>query len=38
MELVTVKDIKFYSRKKERRPLPEWAAVKQKCNRFLDFD
>jgi len=38
MELVTTKDIRFYSRKKERRPLPEWAVVKKKCDRFLDFD
>jgi hypothetical protein len=38
MELVTPKDIRFYNRKKERGQLPEWAAVKEKCDRFLDFD
>jgi DNA-binding NarL/FixJ family response regulator len=38
MELVTPKDIRFYNRKKERGQLPEWAAVKKKCDRFLDFD
>jgi len=37
MELVTPKDIRLYNRKKERLPLPEWAAVKRKCDRF-DFD
>jgi two-component system secretion system response regulator SalR len=37
MELVTPKDIRFYDRKKERGPLPEWAAVKRKCDRFY-FD
>jgi DNA-binding NarL/FixJ family response regulator len=34
MELVTTKDIMFYNRKKERKPLPEWATVKRKCDRF----
>jgi DNA-binding CsgD family transcriptional regulator len=41
MELVTVKDIQLYSRKKERksdRPLPQWAAVKRKCDRLLDYE
>lgn len=41
MELVTVKDIRFYKRKKERikklRKLPQWAVVKKKCDRFWDF-
>jgi DNA-binding NarL/FixJ family response regulator len=37
MELVTPKDIRLYNRKKERRPLPEWAAVKRKCDRYY-FD
>jgi len=37
MELVTPKDIHLYNRKKERLPLPEWAAVKRKCDRFY-FD
>jgi len=37
MELVTFKDIRLYSKKKERFPLPEWAKVKRKCDRF-DFD
>jgi len=41
MELVTAKDIQLYNRKKERkrdRPVPQWAAVKWKCDRFLDYD
>jgi DNA-binding NarL/FixJ family response regulator len=37
MELVTPKDIRFYNRKRELNPLPEWAAVKRKCDRFY-FD
>jgi len=37
MGLVTPKDIRLYNKKKERLPLPEWAAVKQKCDRFY-FD
>jgi DNA-binding NarL/FixJ family response regulator len=37
MELVTPKDIRLYNKKKERLLLPEWAAVKQKCDRFY-FD
>ena len=37
MELVTPKDIRLYNKKKERLPLPEWAAVKKKCDRFY-FD
>jgi len=37
MELVTPKDIRLYNKKKERLPLPEWAAVKRKCDRFY-FD
>ena len=28
MGLVTPKDIRLYNKKKERLPLPEWAAVK----------
>jgi len=24
----------LYNKKKERLPLPEWAAVKRKCDRF----
>jgi hypothetical protein len=41
MELVTPKDIQLYNRKKERRRerlIPQWAAVKRKCDRFLDCD
>jgi DNA-binding NarL/FixJ family response regulator len=34
MELVTPKDIRLYNKKKECSPLPEWAAVKKKCDRF----
>jgi hypothetical protein len=34
MELVTTKDIMFYNRKKEGKSLPEWAAVKLKCDKF----
>jgi DNA-binding NarL/FixJ family response regulator len=37
MELVTPKDIRLYNKKKERLPLPEWVAVKRKCDRFY-FD
>jgi hypothetical protein len=40
MELVTPKDIQLYNRKKERkcdRPLPQWATLKRKCDRFLDY-
>jgi DNA-binding CsgD family transcriptional regulator len=42
MELVTLKDIRFHNRKKERRTLsefvwPEWARYKKKCDRF-DYD
>ena len=41
MELVTPKDIRLYNRKKERKsdkPIPQWAAVKRKCDSFLDYD
>ena len=41
MELVTPKDIQLYNRKKERkgdRPVPQWAVVKRKCDRFLDYE
>jgi DNA-binding NarL/FixJ family response regulator len=41
MELVTPKDIQLYNRKKERkreRLIPQWAAVKRKCDRFLDYE
>jgi len=34
MELVTPKDIRLYNKKKERLPLPEWVALKRKCDRF----
>jgi DNA-binding CsgD family transcriptional regulator len=37
MGLITFRDIRFYNKKKERLPLPEWAVVKQKCDRFY-FD
>jgi DNA-binding NarL/FixJ family response regulator len=37
MGLVTFHDIRLYSRKKERKQLPEWAEVKKKCDRFY-FD
>ena len=37
MGLVTPKDIRLYNKKKERLSLPEWAAVKKKCDRFY-FD
>jgi hypothetical protein len=37
MGLITPKDIRLYNKKKERLPLPEWAAVKRKCDRFY-FD
>jgi len=35
--LVTPEDIRLYNKKKERLPLPEWAAVKRNCDRFY-FD
>jgi DNA-binding NarL/FixJ family response regulator len=41
MELVTAKDIQLNNRKREQRhdrPLPQWAAVKRKCDSFLDCD
>jgi DNA-binding NarL/FixJ family response regulator len=41
MELVTAKDIQLYNRKKERRGdglVPQWAVVKRKCDRFLDYE
>jgi hypothetical protein len=41
MELVTPKDIQLYNRKKERKtdkPAPQWAVIKRKCDRFLDYD
>ena len=40
MELVTTKDIRFYSKKrdKERKRIPKWAVVKKKCDQFLDYD
>jgi hypothetical protein len=41
MELVTPKDIQLYNRKKERkreRLIPQWATVKQKCDRFMDYE
>jgi len=34
MGLVTPKDIHLYNKKKELLPLPEWAAVKRKFDRF----
>jgi DNA-binding NarL/FixJ family response regulator len=34
LQLVTQKDMRFFDRKQEK-PLPEWAAVKQKTNRSL---
>jgi hypothetical protein len=37
MGLVTPKDIQLYNKKKELLPLPEWTAVKRKCDRFY-FD
>jgi DNA-binding CsgD family transcriptional regulator len=37
MGLVTFRDIRLYNRKKERRQIPEWAAVKRECDRFY-FD
>ena len=37
MGLVTPKDIRLCNKKKERLPLPEWAAVKRKCDGFY-FD
>ena len=41
MELVTAKDIQLYNRKKERkldRPVPQWAVVKRKCDKFGDYE
>jgi hypothetical protein len=41
MELVATKDIHLYNRKKEcthDRPVPQWAAVKRKCDRLLDYE
>jgi DNA-binding CsgD family transcriptional regulator len=41
MELVTVRDIQLYNRKRERgcdRPVPQWAEVKRKCGRFSDYE
>jgi len=32
MGLITTKDIRLYNKKKERLPLPEWAAMKLKCD------
>jgi DNA-binding NarL/FixJ family response regulator len=37
MGLVTFQDFRFYNKKKEHLSLPEWAAVKQKCDGFY-FD
>jgi len=37
MGLIILKDIQLFNRKKELLPLPEWAAVKRKCDRFY-FD
>jgi len=37
MELVTSRDFHLYNKKKERLPLPEWAADKRKCDRLLYF-
>ena len=40
MELVTTKDIQLHNRKKGRGrdgPIPQWAAVKRKCDRFGDY-
>jgi len=40
MELVTAKDIRFYSRKRERHPLPEWAWWNKNATGFcisIDF-
>jgi len=37
MGLVTTKDIRFYNRRRELKRLPEWAAVKRKCDKFY-FD
>jgi len=34
MGLVTLRDFHLYNKKKERLPLPEWAEVKRKCDRF----
>ncbi|GBU28512.1 hypothetical protein R84B8_02071 [Treponema sp. R8-4-B8] len=34
MELVTPKDIRFYDGKKECLPIPKWAEVKKKCDKF----
>jgi DNA-binding NarL/FixJ family response regulator len=41
MELVTVRVIQLYNRKKEHksdRPLPQWAAVKRKCGKLSDYE
>ena len=41
MELVTPKDIQLYNRKKESRrdrTVPQWAVIKRKCDRFLDYE
>jgi len=41
MELVTTKDIQLYNRKNERkrdRQVPQWATMKRKCDRFLDYE
>jgi DNA-binding NarL/FixJ family response regulator len=41
MELVAAKDIQLYNWKKERisdRMVPQWAAVKRKCGRLLDYE
>jgi DNA-binding NarL/FixJ family response regulator len=43
MELVTAKDMRFYSRRKERqqmlseKELPQWAVVKRKLDMFGDY-
>jgi DNA-binding NarL/FixJ family response regulator len=37
MELVTPRDFHLYNKKKECLPLPEWAAMERKCNRYY-FD
>jgi DNA-binding NarL/FixJ family response regulator len=35
LQLVTEKDMRFFDRRGEPEPLPEWAAVKQKTNRGI---
>jgi DNA-binding NarL/FixJ family response regulator len=35
LDLVTKQDMRFVDRKNKARPLPEWAAVRQKLNRRL---